>query len=132
LQRGELTDAKTFVAFGNRLAFAEIAANDNASEGSVDASLFFFEFEAIDFGVAAFDQSFVSVEIVLGGFGFEFGGFEIGVAGEAVGPQLLLTVIGGAFGFEFGFFVFFVVLFDLKVGVRFDDFHLQAAVVELG
>jgi hypothetical protein len=35
--------------------------------------------------VAAFNQGFVTVQVVLGGFGFELGGFEIGVAGKAVG-----------------------------------------------
>ena len=132
LERGELADAKTFVAFGNRLAFAEVAADDDASEGSVDAGLFFFQFEAIDFGVAAFDQGFITVEIVLGGFGFEFGGFEVGVAGETEGAQLLLASVGGAFSFEFGFLIFFVVFLDLKIGIGFDDFHLQTAIVELG
>jgi hypothetical protein len=42
LQRRELADTKTFVAFGNRLAFAEVAADYYAGEGSMDAGLFFF------------------------------------------------------------------------------------------
>ena len=42
LQRGELADAEAFVAFGDCLAFAEIAADDDAGEGRVDAGLFLF------------------------------------------------------------------------------------------
>ena len=39
LQRRKLADAKTFVALGDGLAFADVTADDDAGEGSVDAGL---------------------------------------------------------------------------------------------
>ena len=81
LQRGELAYAETFVALGNGLAFAYVTPHYDSRKWRVDAGLVGFEFQALDFGVAAFDQGFVAAEIVLGGLFLKFGGFEIGVAG---------------------------------------------------
>ena len=99
LQRRELAHTKTFVALGDSLAFANVAAHDDARKRSANARLILFQIQTIDFRMATLDQGLIAVQIEFSGFGFKLGSLEIGIAGKSQGAKLLLAAVGRGFGF---------------------------------
>src|ERR1700728_3068239 len=132
LKRGELADSEAFVAFGNLLAFANIADDDGSGERGAQTGLVELDFEALDFFLAALGVCFPAMQVVFGAFGFEVGLFEIGLAGKAGLIEFLLTVERSRFGPYLRLLVLHVVLSDLKIILSFGKLNLQGAIVELG
>ena len=91
LERGELADAEAFLLLPDGLALANVTPDDDSGEGSLEARLIDLNFELMNGRVAAFDERFPAVHVVFSGFGFELGGVEISLRGEAEIVQLLLA-----------------------------------------
>ena len=72
-----MAHAEAFVVLGDGFALADVAADDGARKRGANTRLIDLNLDLMNLSLAAFDQSFIPMQIVLGAFRREFGGFEV-------------------------------------------------------
>ena len=81
--------------------------------------------------LAALDQRLPPVQVIFSPFGLKLGDFQIRLTRKPHFSQLLLAAIGSIFGLEFRLLEFDIIFGDFQIIAGLDQFHLQAAIIQL-